>query len=58
MVRVFANRKNNPLLCHTKDSEMVINAFLFNTQHYEVWIKGKMEQSRERSNALSYVSVL
>ena len=25
---------------------------LLNTQHYKVWIKGKVEQSRESSSAL------
>ena len=33
----------------TKDSKMVLDAFLFNTQHYKVWIKVKVEQSSERS---------
>ena len=32
-------------------------AALLNTQYYKVWIKGKMEQSRERSNTLLYTSV-
>ena len=27
---------------------MVLDTFLFNTQHYPVGIKGKVEQSRER----------
>ena len=32
--------------------------YLFlHTQHYEVWIKDKVEQSRERSNAFPYTSV-
>ena len=26
---------------------MVLDASLLNTQHYKVWIKGKVEQSRE-----------
>ena len=30
----------------------------YNTQHYKVRIKGKVEQSRERSGALSYTMVL
>ena len=33
---------------------MVLNATLLNTQHYKVGIKSKVEQSRERSNALPY----
>ena len=34
----------------TKDSKMVLDAALFNTQHYKVMIKGKVEQSREWSS--------
>ena len=30
---------------------MVLDATLINTQHHKVWIKGKVEKSRERSNA-------
>ena len=30
---------------------------MLNTQHYKVRIRGKVEQSRERSSALSYTSV-
>ena len=40
-----------------KTQKMVLGASLLNTQHYMVGIKGKVEQSRERSNALSYTSV-
>ena len=29
-----------------------------NTQHYKVRIKGKVEQSKEKSSALRYTSVL
>ena len=32
---------------------MVLDASLLNTQHYKVWIKGKVEQSRNSSSALS-----
>ena len=42
---------------HTKDLKMVLDAALLNTQHYKVRIKGKVEQSRERSSALLYTSV-
>ena len=31
---------------------MVLDATLFNTQHYKVRIKGKVKQSRERSSTL------
>ena len=34
-----------------KSPKMVLDATLFNTQHYNVRIKGKVEQSRERSSA-------
>ena len=47
----------NPRSSHTKDSKMVLDAALVNTQYYKVCIKGKVEQSWERSSALSYLSV-
>ena len=40
-----------------KTLKMVLDATLLNTQHYKVRIKGKGEQSRERSSALSYTLV-
>ena len=36
---------------------MVLDVSLFNTQHYKVGIKGKEEQSREKSGALPYILV-
>ena len=33
---------------------MIFDASLLNTQHYKVRIKGKVEQSRERSSVLPY----
>ena len=36
---------------------MILDTSLFNTKQYKVRTKGKMEQSRERSSALSYTSV-
>ena len=36
---------------------MVRDTSLLNTQQYKVCIKGKMEQSKERSSALPYISV-
>ena len=36
---------------------MVLDATLLNTQNYKVQIKGKVEQSREKSSALSYTLV-
>ena len=47
----------NPWSSLTKDSQMVHDAVLLNTQHYKVRIKVKMEQFRERSCALAYTSV-
>ena len=37
---------------------MVLDTYLLNTQKYKVRIKGKAEQSRERSSALPHTSVL
>ena len=41
-----------------KTKTMVLDTFLLNTQHYKEWIKDKAEQSRERSIALPYTSML
>ena len=41
-----------------KTQKMVQDASLLNTQHYQVRIKGKVEQSRERSSALPYTCVV
>ena len=38
--------------------KMVLDTSLLNTQQYKVRIKGKVEQSRERSSSLPYTSVL
>ena len=40
-----------------KTQKMVLDASLPNTQYYQVWIKGKMEQFREKSSALPYTLV-
>ena len=37
--------------------KMVLDTSLLNTQQYKVRVKGKVEQSRERSSALPYTSV-
>ena len=56
--RVFANgsgdRGSIPGRGTPKTFKMVIDTSLLNTQQYTVRIKGKMEQSRERSSALPY----
>ena len=50
-VRVFANGPGDlgsiPGRVIPKTQKMVLDASLLNTQHYEVRIKGKVEQSRE-----------
>ena len=60
--RVFANGLGNrgsiPVRVIPKTIKMVLDISLLNTQHYKVRIKGKVEQSKERSSALSYPSVL
>ena len=40
-----------------KTQKMVLEATLFNTQHYKERIKGKVEQSREWSSTLPYTLV-
>ena len=40
-----------------KTQKMVLDAFLLNIQHYKVWVKGKVEQSKKKSSALPYTSV-
>ena len=53
MVRVFANGPGDlgsiPGRIIPKTQKMVLDAALLNTQHYKVWIKAKVEESRERS---------
>ena len=60
-VRVFANGPGDlgsiPGRVIPKTQKMVLGASLLNTQHYKVRIKGKVEQSRERSSALPYTLV-
>ena len=60
-VRVFANGPGDlrsiPGRVIPKTLKMVLDVSLLNTQHYKVWIKGKVVQSRERSSALPYTLV-
>ena len=64
MGRVFANSPGDlgsvtdRVIPKTKKKKMVLDTSLLNTQQYKVRIKGKVEQSRERSSALPYSSVL
>ena len=61
MIRVFANCPGDlgsiPGRVIPKTQRMLLDASLLNTQHYKVQIKGKVEQSREKSSALPYTSV-
>ena len=61
MVRVFANSPGDlgsiPGQVIPKTQKMVLDASLLKTQQYKVGIKGKVEQSRESSSALPYISV-
>ena len=61
MVRVFANGPRDlgsiPGRVIPKTLKMVLDASLINTQHNKVGIKGKVEQSRERSRNLPYTLV-
>ena len=56
MVRVFANTPGDldsiPGGVIPKTQKMVVDASLLNTQHYNVRIKCKVDQSREMSSAL------
>ena len=60
MGRVFANCLGDlgsiPGHVIPKTLKMVLDTSLLNTQQYKVRIKGKVEQSWERSSALSYNS--
>ena len=40
-----------------KTKKMILDASLFNTQHYKVQLKGKVKQSRKRNSALPYILV-
>ena len=59
--RVFANdpgdRGSIPGRVIPKTLKMVLDTSLLNAQQYKVRIKGKVEQSREKSSALPYTSV-
>ena len=61
MDRVFANgpRDQHSISGQVipKTQKMVLDTSLFNTQHKKLLIKGKVEQSRERSSILPYTSV-
>ena len=59
--RVFANGPGDqdsiPGRVIQKTQKMVLDAALLNTQQYKVWIKIKVEQSRERGSTIPYISI-
>ena len=61
MGRVFANGPGDlgsiPGCVLPKTLKSVLGASFLNTQQYKVRIKGRVEQSKERSSALAYTSV-
>ena len=61
VARVFTNGLGDlgsiPCRVIPKTLKMVLDTSLLNTQLYKVRIKGKVEQSRERSSALLYTTV-
>ena len=61
MSRVFANGLGDQGLITDrvipKSQKMVLDAALFNNQHYKGGIKSKVEQFMERSCTLPYTSV-
>ena len=61
MGSVFANGQGDcssiPGQVISKTQKMILDDSLLNTQHYKVRIKGKVEQSRERSTIHSYTLV-
>ena len=62
MSRVFTNgpgdRSSIPGRIIRKTQKIVFDASLLNTQHYKMWIKGKVEQSNEWSSALLHISAV
>ena len=44
---LYYMKKFNPRSSHTKDTKMLLDAALINTQHYKVRIRDKEKQSRE-----------
>ena len=59
VARVFVNGPGNlglvPGRVILKTFKMALDTSLLNTQQYNVRIKGKVKQSRERSNTLPYI---
>ena len=53
---MFTNGPGNLGRVIPKTQKMLLDPSLLNTQHYKVWIKGKVKEPRERSSALPYTS--
>ena len=47
----------SPVASYERLKKMVLDTSLLNTQQYKVRIKGKVEQAREKSSALPYISM-
>ena len=61
MFRVFAMVRKTGVQSlvesYQRLKKMTLDAALLSSQHYKVRIKGKVEQSRERSSTAPYTSV-
>ena len=61
MGRVFTNGLEDlgslPGCVIPKTLKMVLDTSLFNTQEYKVRIRGKVEETKEKSSAFPYTSV-
>ena len=60
MVRVFANDSGNQgsiIRVIPKTQKMILDDSLLNTQHYELWIKGKGTNLEEEVALFPYSSV-
>ena len=57
LLMVRETRVQSQVESYQRRKKMVLDTSLLNTQYYKVRIKGKVEQSRERSSALPYTSV-
>ena len=54
---VLETRVQSQVKSYQRLKKMVLDTALLNTQHYNVWIKGKVEQSKEWSGAFPYTLV-
>ena len=54
LLMFLETRVHSQVESYQRFKKTLLDAALLNTQHYKVWTKGKMEQSREWSSALTY----